>query len=205
MIQGARLGCYAILLCAAFASGVASAQTAGGGQGEWVDPPVRGAASPPSAEAPKAATDNAQQMAKPPETPNSRAAEAKRAPHAAGLRRARIREAATHSRSRTTARSSAVQVRLGRFGRAPRQRVALRPRPYAYRAERWGNASLAPLPPYGHRRDGWGYLTSDGRAERIDRARAAGYLVMHSRSVAYPDGTLVRSLTPFGFGGPYAE
>lgn len=38
----------------------------------------------------------------------------------------------------------------------------------------------------------------DLRARRIAQARSAGYLVMRSRSYAYPDGTVVRRFSPFG-------
>lgn len=43
----------------------------------------------------------------------------------------------------------------------------------------------------------------DDRARRIAQARAAGYLVMRSRSYAYPDGTVVRRLSPGGPMGYY--
>lgn len=38
----------------------------------------------------------------------------------------------------------------------------------------------------------------DFRARRIAQARSAGYLVVRSRSYAYPDGTVVRRLAPLG-------
>ena len=36
------------------------------------------------------------------------------------------------------------------------------------------------------------------QARRIAQARSAGYLVMRSRSYAYPDGVVVRRLAPLG-------
>ena len=38
----------------------------------------------------------------------------------------------------------------------------------------------------------------DDAADRIRAARAAGYIVMHARSVRFPDGRSLRTYSPIG-------
>lgn len=54
----------------------------------------------------------------------------------------------------------------------------------------------------GRRSAGWGELLGDNRARRIAQARAAGFLVMRSRTIEYPDGRRVNTLTPYDGGDP---
>ncbi|SFL64944.1 hypothetical protein [Methylorubrum salsuginis] len=76
-----------------------------------------------------------------------------------------------------------------------RGRQASRPR--SIRRPVYGYAD--PMPAY--ERYGAGpsaYDGPDAQARRIAQARSAGYLVMRSRSYAYPDGIVVRRLSPLG-------
>jgi len=173
----------------------------------WSDPPAREAATPPRPE-----------VAEPPRpAPSDRAGAEPEAPR---------REAAARSRKVTEAapirrradRAVVVrrqQARLDRSRPSPREdvappaprrtvlhRPAPRPVPVEARREprRYGPRARFAGDAYGpgSRRAGWYGLLGDERARRIERARAAGYLVMRARDVVYSDGSVVRTLRPLG-------
>lgn len=86
----------------------------------------------------------------------------------------------------------------------PRERLAYQPR--SLRRPVYGYADPEPVgPAYGRYEAGppmreprmWAEGPDYG-AHRIAQARSAGYIVMRSRSYGYPDGTVVRRLSPLG-------
>lgn len=82
---------------------------------------------------------------------------------------------------------------------APSVRESLAARPRSLRRPVYGYAD--PVPAYDRYEGGprvWDEGPPDGRARRIAQARSAGYLVIRSRSYAYPDGVVVRRLAPLG-------
>ncbi|KQP41327.1 hypothetical protein ASF49_18355 [Methylobacterium sp. Leaf104] len=155
----------------------------------WTDPPARGAAEVKPAPAPEAPSQAAAPAA---------AAEAKRPLQAAartpksvrGYTEARVRvthrtaSAPRHQAIRAVARAPAAPDRAGR-------RLVQRPAAYAAR------------PPvirysYGVAPAATGmFVYEDDRARRIRQAQEAGYLVVRSRSIEFPDGRRLRTYRPY--------
>ncbi|MFG5121478.1 hypothetical protein OWC43_22530 [Methylorubrum sp. POS3] len=125
--------------------------------------------------------------------------------------------AARDARAARVARRSVVErAEPKRRSAEPSQRFSdrLAPRPYerrtsfarSMRRPVYGYADPVPYDPGYGRSEGraamrpspiWqGEGEFDDRARRLAQARSAGYLVMRSRSYAYPDGTVVRRLAP---------
>ena len=147
-----------------------------------------------------------------PEKPAPVADRARATQRSAKLRREQIRVAA---RSPSSVQASIRRPRYGRVARlhdadTPRWRRhlterrshAYRSRPprdtarFAMRDER-DDAAYGDRSPYRSRRAGWGGLIEEAPQDHLAQARAAGYIVMRSRTYAYPDGTRVRELTPY--------
>lgn len=191
------------LLAALLTCGPALAQDTSGGS--WTDPPARTAPETPApkpAETPAPALETARtdRAASRPEATVRRSAK---------FRRETIRRAAPERRAEAS-RPAPRPVRLAERRASPRpvvreRQASSRPR---FRGPVYGYADPEPaFPRYGRVYAGypvgappesWDEAPDELRARRIARARAAGYLVMRSRSYAYPDGTVVRRLAPLG-------
>ena len=149
----------------------------------------------------------------------TQAAPTQAAPTQAERRQEQIRRAVARSTAEREAEAAA------RTARTPRRRLVERPAPPRHMVERPLRMSERPAPylresrvarPRSLRRTVYGYADPipahgryeadpqawdegpDDRASRIGQARSAGYLVVRSRSYAYPDGTVVRRLSPIG-------
>lgn len=155
----------------------------------WTDPPAREAA--PTAEAPK-----------PAETPRAATVKAAPAPRTAARPVRAARTASVHPapRAKVTAhptaarRVAAASPRLRGAGHDPAVRVVtMRAAPYAGPPVRYGYVvEAAPARPMSY-----GSMSyEDMRAARIRRAEEAGYIVVRSRSVEFPDGRRLRTYRP---------
>ncbi|GJE41531.1 hypothetical protein [Methylobacterium soli] len=158
----------------------------------WTDPPVRGSTNPVE------------------RAPAGRAAEAAAEKSAARAEAPRRIRAARRANRRTVTAEARPRPRVARR-EARRARVATlhptRVRPLA--VPRFGPYAVTPLPgryatPYpGAYPVGrvappvYGYTLSDDRARRIEAAQRAGYIVVHSRSVQFPDGRTLRTYRPY--------
>ena len=179
--------------------------------------PTEKAAAPEKAEpspAKPVETASGPEKGRPVASERQRSASAARPTHrSAKLRREHIRVAA---QSRPVAEAPLRRPHYGRVARAHEQASARHAahrrfgerRLYAYRPfrseqprytrrEAMPNAEDGGVPTYGARRAGWGGLIGDNPEDRIAQARAAGYLVVRSRTYSYSDGTRVRELTPY--------
>ena len=166
----------------------------------WTDPPAREAA--PTAEAPRPAEKTA------------RASDVKAAPAPRAavrpIRAARTASAHPAPRAKVTAhptaarRLAATSPRLRGPDRDPAVRVVtMRAAPYAGPPVRYGYVvEAAPARPMTHGNMTHGNMTygsmayEDMRAARIRRAEEAGYIVVRSRSVEFPDGRRLRTYRP---------
>jgi hypothetical protein len=159
----------------------------------WTDPPARSAAETKPAPAPAASPDPSGEASK------AAPVEAKR-PTRAAVRAPRTARRYTEARVRVThpaasfsaPRRQAVRTVARAPAAAPAvRRVAQRPAPYAAR------------PPvvrysYGVVPDSTGpFVYEDDRARRIRQAQEAGYLVVRSRSIEFPDGRRLRTYRPY--------
>lgn len=161
----------------------------------WTDPPAREAA--PTAEAPRPAEKTA------------RASDVKAAPAPRAavrpIRAARTASAHPAPRAKVTAhptaarRLAATSPRLRGPNRDPAVRVVtMRAAPYAGPPVRYGYVvEAAPARPMTHGNMTYGSMAyEDMRAARIRRAEEAGYIVVRSRSVEFPDGRRLRTYRP---------
>lgn len=121
------------------------------------------------------------------------------------VRAARTASAHPAPRAKVAARPTAAR-RIA--GTAPRLRgpghdpavrvVTMRAAPYAGPPVRYGyvvEATPARPMPHGNMTDG-SMAYEDMRIARIRRAEEAGYIVVHSRSVEFPDGRRLRTYRP---------
>ncbi|WP_342149433.1 hypothetical protein [Methylorubrum sp. SB2] len=210
---------FCFVLAACLVSGAAWAEGEGEGT-SWTDPPARTApqepAKPAEAKPPEPArTERAPEPAprEPTQARQEPPAPTPSAPTQAEQRQEQIR--------RAVARSTAEREAEARGIRTPRRSVVERPAPRSVERPRRMSERLPPsylrerhaFRPRSLRRPVYGYADPmpayeryeagppaydgpDYRARRLAQARSAGYLVMRSRSYAYPDGTVVRRLTP---------
>ncbi|KAB1070150.1 hypothetical protein [Methylobacterium planeticum] len=168
----------------------------------WTDPPVRGSTNPaaPAPDRPSAA-----------ETPVVRA---ETAPRSRGARRTSRRTVTAEARPRSRAvRRQENRQASRQASRQPSRRVTMStlhptrarasaaPRSGAYAATALPGRYAAPYPgayPAGiFARPVYGYTLADDRARRIEAAQRAGYIVVHSRSVQFPDGRSLRTYRPY--------
>ncbi|WP_232628571.1 hypothetical protein [Methylobacterium sp. Leaf118] len=200
-----------LLLALLLTGGPGLAQEPSGGS--WTDPPARAV---PETPAPKPAETRAAAPEPPRTEPATRRAEAKaRRPVEARRetsRREAIRRAARRATIERQAEASRPAPRPSRLVErrispraVVRERVAS-PRP-RFRGPVYGYADPEPMAfprygrvyaadPMGAPPEAWHEAADEFRARRIARARAAGYLVMRTRSYAFPDGTVVRRYAP---------
>ncbi|MCJ2086349.1 hypothetical protein MKK88_10140 [Methylobacterium sp. E-005] len=195
MPHGARTSLAALILL--LGVGGATAEPAAGTT--WTDPPTH----KPAAEAP--APERKASPAPAPSSAKSSAPSAATPPAASTP--AAVAEAARPARTpHKAARRAPTRIAAGRA--APKRRVAetRRPRiaaapPRAFTGPR---IAVAPSPPpegyvryrpYGYG-PGYGPGYADERLDRLSSAEAAGYVVVHRRTVLFPDGRTLRVYRP---------
>ncbi len=201
MPHGARTSLAALMLVLGI--GGASAESVAT---TWTDPPAHKAASPkaPAAD-PKAAApapSASTQAATPAAATETRAGAARR--KAVAARRAPERKtarAASAPKRVDAARRARVAAAPARTVRGTPQVVAAAPPPpegYArYRAYNYG-------PGYGYGyAPGYASGYTDDRLDRLSSAQAAGYVVVHRRTVQFPDGRTLRVYRPDDEGEPF--
>lgn len=186
--------------------------------------PTASPATEPTRAEPKQAGQRRNSPLRENETPaklDAATAEKPSAPTRAELRQEAIRRAVARSTAQREAEAAARSARTTRRSvverAAPTRRLSerLAPRQQERRASFarpvrrpvYGYADPVPLGPAYGREEGrfvrrgspvWqDEVAFDVRARRLAQARSAGYLVMRSRSYAYPDGTVVRRFSPF--------
>lgn len=190
----------AALLVGLSLDAAALAQDAGQPARTWTDPPARGAAATPVA---KPAAEEAKAKAKAPAAASSRSAENVKPVRAAGRsgrhvsRQARrvSRTPVAAARPRPHRRTLVVTaVHPTRHGSVRRMEAS------GYRLARTSAPAAVYDLPVGTVETGAPFTAApfDDRADRIRAARAAGYIVMHARSVRFPDGRSLRTYSPIG-------
>ncbi|XYD09475.1 hypothetical protein R1A27_02545 [Methylobacterium sp. NMS12] len=198
MPHGARTSLAALMLILGI--GGASAESAAT---TWTDPPAHKAV-PPKAPAsdPKAAAP-APSAATPAAATETRSPPARR--KAVAVRRApepkAARAASAPKRVAAAPRRARVAAAPARTFRGAPQVVAAAPPPpegYArYRAYNYG-------PGYGYGyAPGYAAGYTDDRLDRLSSAQAAGYVVVHRRTVQFPDGRTLRVYRPDDEGEPF--
>ncbi|MGU3361019.1 hypothetical protein ACLBWX_11850 [Methylobacterium sp. M6A4_1b] len=155
----------------------------------WTDPPARGAAEvkpAPAAEAPgRAAAPATPAEVKRPTQAAARAPKSVRRNTEARVRvTQRTASAPRHPAIRAVARTPAAPDRAVR-------RLARRPAAYAARPPVIRYSYGAAPAPTGT------FVYEDDRARRIRQAQEAGYLVVRSRSIEFPDGRRLRTYRPY--------
>ncbi|KQT57254.1 hypothetical protein ASG52_04130 [Methylobacterium sp. Leaf456] len=215
MSSGRFSFCFAVAAC--LVSGAAWAEGEGEGT-SWTDPPARTAPQEPAKRAESTRTERAPEPAtrEPTQARQTPPAPTPSAPTQAEQRQEQIRRAVARSTAEREAEARGIRTpRRSVVERPAPQRSIERPRrmserlPPSYLRERqaarprsirrpvYGYAD--PMPAYERYEAGPpAYAVEDYRARRLAQARSAGYLVMRSRSYAYPDGTVVRRLSPIG-------
>ncbi|KQU19141.1 hypothetical protein ASG63_08380 [Methylobacterium sp. Leaf94] len=196
-----RLGFLALML--GFLPVLAHAQTppSSASGRTWTDPPPRGTdeakaplAKVPLAKAPLAKSSQTKAPVTKPEAPEQAAAapaEARRPTHAA------VRTPKS-ARGNTQAR-----VRVARPAASPSRRPAVRTVARAQDRQDPAVRRVTTRPPvmrysYGVVPESTGpFGYEDDRARRIRQAQEAGYLVVRSRSVEFPDGRRLRTYRPY--------
>ncbi|WP_375463454.1 hypothetical protein [uncultured Methylobacterium sp.] len=191
----------------------ASAQTTPAGS-TWSDPPARNAAtpperrpaSPPAADAPAAGsvTSNAA-VTKPLATEAKRDAPAELGRRAGRTQGAKPSRMAAAARSRMVAESAPRARAIRPHVAATRERtrrIARSAAPGFIDGRDDPRSGVAPMrigravrPTYEERIGG--FYDGDEGARRIAAAQAAGYLVIRSRSVQFPDGRVLRTYRPY--------
>ncbi|MCJ2067544.1 hypothetical protein MKK75_01790 [Methylobacterium sp. J-030] len=185
MPHGARTRLTALILLLGIGS--ATAEPAPGTT--WTDPP----AHKPSAEAPdrKAAAP-----ASTPSAPSTPAAVAEEARPVPAVRRATARRAPVRTAARRAApKRVAATAHRSHFAAAPPPVIAgprVAPGAPPPPPGRYGYARYRP---YGYG-PGYGPGYADERLDRLSSAEAAGYLVVHRRTVMFPDGRTLRVYRP---------
>ncbi|POR40636.1 hypothetical protein [Methylobacterium sp. V23] len=155
----------------------------------WTDPPPRGTAESASPVPTPAATPEAPK-------PSAAPAETRRSTHAAVRTPKSARE--TRARGNTEAR-----VRVARPAASPSRRPAVRTVARVQEHRDPAVRRVTTRPPvirysYGVVPESTGpFVYEDDRARRIRQAQEAGYLVVRSRSVEFPDGRRLRTYRPY--------
>lgn len=155
----------------------------------WTDPPPRGTAESASPVPTPAATPEAPK-------PSAAPAETRRSTHAAVRTPKSVRE--TRARGNTEAR-----VRVARPAASPSRRPAVRTVARVQEHRDPVVRRVTTRPPvirysYGVAPESTGpFVYEDDRARRIRQAQEAGYLVVRSRSVEFPDGRRLRTYRPY--------
>ncbi len=215
------------VLAACLVSGAAWAEGEGEGT-SWTDPPARTApqepAKSPEVKPAEAKPPESARTERPPEPAPREPTQARQEPPAPAQAAPTQAEQRQEQIRRAVARSTAEREAEARGIRMPRRSVVERPapqrsverprrmserlppsylrerqavRPRSIRRPVYGYAD--PMPAYERYEAGPpAYAMDDDRVRRLAQARSAGYLVMRSRSYAYPDGTVVRRLAPIG-------
>jgi hypothetical protein len=156
----------------------------------WTDPPPRGTAESASPVTTPAATPEAPKQA------SAAPAETRRSTHAAVRTPKSARE--TRARGNTEAR-----VRVARPAASPSRRPAVRTVARVQEHRDPVVRRVTTRPPvirysYGVVPESTGpFVYEDDRARRIRQAQEAGYLVVRSRSVEFPDGRRLRTYRPY--------
>jgi hypothetical protein len=162
----------ALVLSAALGIGSAMAQADRPASGDrtWTDPPAR---NTPAASAPAPTPDKAEAPQKRAETRETRRA----APVA-------VRKDVRPARAKVAERRRATEPRtIRRIAQAPRERAPVTVR-YHYAPDALAAGT------------GSGFHEEE-RLRRIRQAEAAGFLVVRSRSVEFPDGRRLRTYIPY--------
>lgn len=210
MLIGARSGLGAVLVLG-LALGIPASRAQDSNPSDptsqaarpWTDPPVRGSTNPaaPAPDRPSAAAE--MPVARPETAPRSRSARrtsrrtvtAEARPRSRAVRRQENRQA-NRQASRRPSRRVAVSTL-----HPTRTRAYAAPRSGAYAATALPGRYATPYPgayPAGVlARPVYGYTLADDRARRIEAAQRAGYIVVHSRSVQFPDGRSLRTYRPY--------
>ncbi|GJD95635.1 hypothetical protein [Methylobacterium iners] len=169
----------ALVLSAALGLGSATAQAdrpATGGR-SWTDPPAR---STPAASDPAPNPDKA-------EAPQKRVEDTRETKRAAAVA---TRKDARPARAKVAERRRATEPRMSRrVAQAPREREAPRGRAPVTVRYHYAPAAVAMGADSG--------FHEDERLRRIRQAEAAGFLVVRSRSVEFPDGRRLRTYVPY--------
>jgi hypothetical protein len=158
----------------------------------WTDPPVRGGTNPVERAPAGRPTEAAA------EKPAARAEISRRTRTA---RRANRRTVAAEARPRPrVVRREARRASVATL-HPTRVRTFAAPRSGPYAATALPGRYATPYPgtfPVGRVAPPvYGYTLADGRARRIEAAQRAGYIVVHGRSVQFPDGRTLRTYRPY--------
>lgn len=212
MSISARLPCGAALFVGlSLASLGAMAQEPAQSGPTWTDPPARNAApatpaaKPPARVETQAETGNAKAPAAKTPSVETRAADtsaARKRPDAVSGARVRSAEGSHRRMARQVRRERIVASRA----RAVHPPAVATYRPTRERVTRFSYRAASPYRevveeplPVGRveQPTAYGYGQRDERLDRIRAAQAAGYLVVHSRSVQFPDGRSLRTYQPY--------
>lgn len=195
-----RLGFLALVLGVLPALAQAQTPASSTSGRTWTDPPPRGTAEaePATTKSPSIKSPGTTPAATP-EAPRQAAAapaEARRPTHAA------VRTPKT-ARAKSARGNTQARVRVARPAAAPARRPAVRT---VARAQDYQDPAIRRMTmrlpvvrySYGVVPESSGpFVYEDDRARRIRQAQEAGYLVVRSRTVEFPDGRRLRTYRPY--------